>query len=229
MKNKILVLILLAAGIILFFAFDLDRFLTLNYLKSSRNEFQAFYDLHPFSSIFGFFLIYVAIVGLNLPGAAVLGLAGGALFGFTTGVIIISFASSLGATIACFFSRYLFRDYVQQKFGDKLEKVNKGIQEEGAFYLFTMRLIPAIPFVVINLVMGLTPIKLRTFYLVSQVGMLPGTMVFVNAGKELGKITSVSDIVQPSLIISFIVLGLFPLFVRKAVSFVKARNINKIT
>ncbi|WP_291327701.1 TVP38/TMEM64 family protein [Desulfovibrio sp. UCD-KL4C] len=227
MKNKILILILLASGIIIFFAFDLDRFLTLNYLKNSRQDFHAFYDLHPFSSIFAFFLIYVAIVGLNLPGAAILGLAGGALFGFTLGVITISFASSLGATLACFFSRYLFRDYVQRKFGDKLEKVNNGIKSEGSFYLFTMRLIPAIPFVVINLVMGLTPMRLRTFYWVSQVGMLPGTIVFVNAGKEIGKITSVSDIVQPSVIISFMVLGIFPFFIRKAVSFVKARNTNK--
>ncbi|SDL17642.1 Uncharacterized membrane protein YdjX, TVP38/TMEM64 family, SNARE-associated domain [Maridesulfovibrio ferrireducens] len=229
MKNKILIFILLLAGVFLFFALDFDRFLTLDYLKSSRQEFQVFYELHPFGSIFSFFVIYVVIVGLNLPGAAVLGLAGGALFGFTVGVVTISFASSIGATIACFFSRYLFRDYVQRRFGDKLEKVNNGIKNEGAFYLFTMRLIPAIPFVVINLVMGLTPMRLRTFYWVSQIGMLPGTMVFVNAGKELGQISSVSGILQPSLIISFIILGLFPLFVRKAVSFVKERNINKIT
>ncbi|MBI9111329.1 TVP38/TMEM64 family protein [Maridesulfovibrio ferrireducens] len=229
MKNKILIFILLLAGVFLFFAFDFDRFLTLDYLKSSRQEFQSFYELYPFGSIFSFFVIYVVIVGLNLPGAAVLGLAGGALFGFTVGVVTISFASSIGATIACFFSRYLFRDYVQRRFGDKLEKVNNGIKNEGAFYLFTMRLIPAIPFVVINLVMGLTPMRLRTFYWVSQIGMLPGTMVFVNAGKELGKISSVSGILQPSLIISFIILGLFPLFVRKAVSFAKERSINKIT
>lgn len=123
-----------------------------------------------------------------------------------------------------FFSRYLFRDYVQRKFGDRLEKVNRGIQEEGAFYLFTMRLIPAIPFVVINLLMGLTPMKLRTFYWVSQVGMLPGTMVYVNAGKELGKIDSLAGIVQPGLILSFAILGVFPLAVKKVVAFVKARR-----
>lgn len=222
MKKKILILIFLAAILAAFFLFDLDKFLTLDYIKNSQQEFQGFYDHNPFLTVFSFFMIYVVVVGVNLPGAAVLGLAGGALFGFTVGVVTISFASTIGATLACFFSRNLFRDYVQRKFGDRLEKVNKGIEEEGAFYLFTMRLIPAIPFVVINLVMGLTPMKLRTFYWVSQVGMLPGTMVYVNAGKELGKIDSLSGIVQPSLIISFAVLGLFPLVVRKAVAFVKA-------
>ena len=224
MKNKILIFVLLVVGIVAFFAFDLGRFLTLDYLKSSRLEFQSFYDLHPVQTIAGYFLVYVAIVGLNLPGAAVLGIAGGALFGFTVAVITISFASSIGATIACFFSRYLFRDYVQRKFGDKLEKVNEGIKNEGAFYLFTMRLIPAIPFVVINLVMGLIPIKLWTFYWVSQVGMLAGTMVFVNAGKELGQITSLAGIIQPSVLIAFVILGLFPLVVKKVVSAVKKRK-----
>ncbi len=224
MKNKILILILLAVVVTLFFAFDLDRFLTLEYLKSSREEFQLFYDRNPFLTIFSFFLIYVVVVGANLPGATVLGLAGGALFGFTVGVIIISFASTIGATLACFFSRYLFRDYVQRRFGDRLEKVNRGVAREGAFYLFTMRLIPAIPFVIINLIMGLTSMRLSTFYWVSQIGMLPGTMVYVNAGKELGQIDSLAGIVQPSLIISFAALGLFPLVVRKVVSFVKARR-----
>ncbi|OEU69665.1 MAG: dihydrolipoamide dehydrogenase [Desulfovibrio sp. S3730MH75] len=224
MKNKILIFVLLVVGIVAFFAFDLGRFLTLDYLKSSRLEFQSFYDLYPVQAIAGYFLVYVTIVGLNLPGAAVLGIAGGALFGFTVAVITISFASSIGATIACFFSRYLFRDYVQRKFGDKLEKVNEGIKNEGAFYLFTMRLIPAIPFVVINLVMGLIPIKLWTFYWVSQVGMLAGTMVFVNAGKELGQITSLAGIIQPSVLIAFVILGLFPLVVKKVVSAVKKRK-----
>ncbi len=224
MKKKILILTVLAVCVVVFFAFDLDRFLTLEYVKNSRQEFQVFYDNNPLLTVFSFFIIYVVVVGVNLPGATVLGLAGGALFGFTVGVVTISFASTIGATLACFFSRNLFRDYVQNKFGDKLERVNKGIEEEGAFYLFTMRLIPVIPFVVINLIMGLTPMKLRTFYWVSQVGMLPGTMVYVNAGKELGRIDSLSGIVQPSLIISFAALGLFPLIVRKALAFVKARR-----
>lgn len=224
MKNKILIFTLLAAVVVLFFVFDLDRFLTLDYLKNSRDEFQIFYDQNPFLTVFSFFLLYIIVVGANLPGATVMGLAGGALFGFTVGVVTISFASSIGATLACFFSRYLFRDYVQRKFGERLERVNKGIAEEGAFYLFTMRLIPAFPFVVINLIMGLTPMRLSTFYWVSQLGMLPGTMVYVNAGKELGQIDSLAGIVQPSLILSFAVLGIFPLVVRKIVSFVKSRR-----
>ncbi|ACS80101.1 TVP38/TMEM64 family protein [Maridesulfovibrio salexigens] len=224
MKNKILIITFIAVVVALFFAFDLDRFLTLEYIKNSRQEFQVFYDQNPFLTVFSFFLVYVLVVGVNLPGATVLGLAGGALFGFTVGVLTISFASTIGATLACFFSRHLFRDYVQRKFGDRLEKVNRGIEEEGAFYLFTMRLIPAIPFVVINLLMGLTTIRLRTFYWVSQLGMLPGTMVYVNAGKELGKIDSLSGIVQPGLLISFALLGIFPLVVKKIVGLVKVRR-----
>lgn len=224
MKNKILIFTIVVLAAVLFFVFDLDKFLTLEYLKSSRAEFHVFYDQKPFLTIFSFFFAYILIVGLNLPGAAALGLAGGAMFGFTVGVLTISFASSIGATLACFFSRYLFRDYVQRKFGDRLEKVNQGIEKEGAFYLFSMRLIPAVPFVVINLVMGLTPIRLRTFYWVSQIGMLPGTMVYVNAGKELGQIDSLSGIVQPGVLISFALLGIFPLVVKKVLGRVKQRR-----
>ncbi|WP_319781104.1 TVP38/TMEM64 family protein [Maridesulfovibrio sp.] len=224
MKKKILIVIFIVVVAVIFFAFDLDRFLTLEYLKNSRQEFQFFYDRNPFLTVFSFFLVYVLVVGVNLPGATVLGLAGGALFGFTVGVLVISFASTIGATLACVFSRYLFRDYVQRRFGDRLEKVNLGIKEEGALYLFTMRLIPAIPFVIINLIMGLTPMRLGTFYWVSQLGMLPGTMVYVNAGKELGQIDSLSGIMQPGLLFSFVLLGLFPLVVKKAVGLVKARR-----
>lgn len=224
MKNKILIFVFIALAAVLFFVFDLDKFLTLEYLKNYRQEFQFFYDQNPLLTISFFFLTYILVVGLNLPGAAVLGLAGGAMFGFTVGVVIISFASSIGATLACFFSRYLFKDYVQRKFGDRLDKVNRGFEEEGAFYLFSMRLIPAIPFVVINLIMGLTPMRLRTFYWVSQVGMLPGTMVYVNAGKELGQIDSLSGIVQPNVLISFVLLGIFPLLVKKVVGLVKNRR-----
>lgn len=224
MKNKILIFVFIALAAVLFFVFDLDKFLTLEYLKNYRQEFQFFYDQNPLLTISFFFLTYILVVGLNLPGAAVLGLAGGAMFGFTVGVVIISFASSIGATLACFFSRYLFKDYVQRKFGDRLDKVNRGFEEEGAFYLFSMRLIPAIPFVVINLIMGLIPMRLRTFYWVSQVGMLPGTMVYVNAGKELGQIDSLSGIVQPNVLISFVLLGIFPLLVKKVVGLVKNRR-----
>ena len=151
-------------------------------------------------------------------------LAGGAMFGFWIGVIVVSFASTIGATLGCFVARFLLRDWVQNNFGEKLSAINKGVEKEGAFYLFSLRLVPIFPFFVINLVMGLTSIKLLTFYWVSQIGMLPGTMVYVNAGKELGKIESLSGILSPGLIISFVVLGLFPITVKKLLYFYKKRT-----
>jgi uncharacterized membrane protein YdjX (TVP38/TMEM64 family) len=170
------------------------------------------------------FLVYVAVTALSLPGAAVLTLAGGGLFGFLVGLVVVSFASSIGATLACLVSRFLLREWVQNKFGDKLHSINKGIEEEGAFYLFSLRLVPIFPFFVINLVMGLTSMRLVTFYWVSQLGMLAGTMVYVNAGKELAKIESLSGILSPGLIISFVILGLFPLTVKKLLAWYKARR-----
>ena len=151
-------------------------------------------------------------------------LAGGAMFGFWVGVIVVSFASTIGATLACFVARFLLRDWVQNKFGEKLSAINKGIENEGAFYLFSLRLVPIFPFFVINLAMGLTSLKLLTFYWVSQIGMFPGTIVFVNAGKELGKIESLSGILSPGLIISFIILGLFPITVKKLLSYYKKKT-----
>jgi uncharacterized membrane protein YdjX (TVP38/TMEM64 family) len=151
-------------------------------------------------------------------------LAGGALFGLLRGALMVSFASTIGATIAGFVSRFLLRDWVQGKFGDRLKTVNDGIEREGPFYLFTLRLIPVFPFWLINLVMGLTRIPLRTFYWVSQVGMLPGTIVYVNAGKELGKLDSLSGILSPGLIISFVLLGLFPLITKKLMTWYKSHK-----
>jgi uncharacterized membrane protein YdjX (TVP38/TMEM64 family) len=169
-------------------------------------------------------VIYIVVTALSLPGAAVMTLAGGGLFGFWVGLVVVSFASSIGATLACFVSRFLLREWVQNKFGDKLHSINKGIEEEGAFYLFSLRLVPIFPFFVINLVMGLTGMRLVTFYWVSQLGMLAGTMVYVNAGKELAKIESLSGILSPGLIISFVILGLFPLTVKKLLAWYKARR-----
>jgi uncharacterized membrane protein YdjX (TVP38/TMEM64 family) len=151
-------------------------------------------------------------------------LAGGGLFGFWTGLVVISFASSIGATLACLVARYLLGNAVQRKFGDKLDKLNEGIEREGSFYLFTMRLIPYIPFVAINLMMGLTKMPLRTFYIVSQIGMLPGTMVYVNAGKELAKIDSLSGILSPTLLVSFALLGIFPIVIKKIIQSYRART-----
>ena len=168
--------------------------------------------------------IYILITALSLPGAAVMTLAGGALLGFWLGTLAASLASTIGATLACFVSRYVLRDWVQGKFGDKLAAINRGIEKEGKFYLFTLRLIPIFPFFVINLVMGLTTISLVTFYWVSQLGMLPGTMVYVNAGKELARIDSLSGILSPGLIFSFVLLGLFPLVVKKLMGWYKSKG-----
>ena len=167
-------------------------------------------------------LIYITATALSLPGAAILTLAGGALFGLVTGTIVISFASTIGATLACIVSRYLLRDWVQSKFGDKLEKINEGMDKEGGFYLFTLRLVPIFPFFIINLVMGVTKIPLKTYYWVLQLGMLPATIVYVNAGKELGQIESLSGILSPGLLISFVLLGVFPITAKKILT--KIRN-----
>lgn len=226
-KDLIKKLAMVVAGAVLvtiFFAFDLQQYLTLDYLKESQARFAGLYDENPGLVIGGYMGIYILVTALSLPGAAILTLAGGALFGLATGLIIVSFASSIGATLACFVARFVLRDWVQDKFGDKLSTINEGIDKEGAFYLFTLRLIPVFPFFIINLVMGLTKMSLFTFYWVSQLGMLAGTAVFVNAGKELAKIDSLAGILSPGLIGSFVILGLFPLLVKKLVSFIRRRK-----
>ncbi len=209
----LLVAFLLAA--FTFRALDLGHYLTLSYLKESREHFQLLYASNRFLVLAGYVLLYIVVTALSLPGAAVMTLAGGALFGFWTGSIAVSFASTIGATLACAVARFLLRDWVQSRFADKLDKINRGIEAEGAFYLFTLRLIPVFPFFIINLAMGLTRIRLSTYYLVSQLGMLPATMVYVNAGRELGQIDSPADILSPGLLISFSLLGLFPLAAKK--------------
>ncbi len=211
--------------IVAFFAFDLGRYFSLEYLKAQQANIMAYYEAHRWRTVFIYFLIYVAVTGLSLPGAAVMTLVGGALFGLLWGTIIVSFASSLGATLAFLVARFLLRDWVQERFGDRLQAVNDGIKRDGAFYLFTLRLVVAIPFFVINLVMALTPIRTATFYIVSQAGMLAGTIVYVNAGTQLGKIEALGDILSPGLIISFALVGLFPLIAKKVVGFMKAQKV----
>jgi uncharacterized membrane protein YdjX (TVP38/TMEM64 family) len=223
-NKKGLVVLLVVALVVSFFVFDLGQYLTLEYMKAQRQSFLDFYAVNTATTLAAYFGVYVAVTALSLPGAAVMSLAGGAVFGFSTGLFIISFASSIGATLAFLISRFVLRDYVQNKFGDKLKVINEGMEREGDFYLFTMRLIPYIPFFVINLVMGLMPMKAWRFYLVSQIGMLPGTIVFVNAGSQLGSVESFADILSPGLIISFILLGMFPLLAKKIVSFIKGRR-----
>ena len=210
--------------IILFKVLGLGQYLTLDYLKSSQEKFAVLYSNNQVAVIAVYMLIYIAVTALSLPGAAVMTLAGGAMFGFWVGFVVVSFASTIGATLACFVARFLLRDWVQNKFGDKLTAINDGIAREGAFYLFSLRLVPIFPFFVINLLLGLTNMKLLTFYWVSQVGMLPGTMVFVNGGKELAKIDSLAGILSPGLIISFVILGLFPITVKKLLAWYKKRQ-----
>ncbi|MEJ5377557.1 MAG: TVP38/TMEM64 family protein [bacterium] len=210
-------------GLVFFRLLNLGDYLSLDYIRASEERFRILYEENRILVIAAYMFVYVISTSLSLPGATVLTLAGGALFGFWAGVLIVSFASTLGATLACIVSRFLLRDWVQGKFGDRLRAVNEGLAREGAFYLFTMRLIALFPFWVINMVMGVTKIPLWTFYWVSQVGMLPGTALYVNAGKELAKIDSVSGILSPSLIISFAILGLFPLGVKKLISIYRAR------
>ena len=224
MKRLILIGVI-AAAIVAFFALDLGRFLTLDALKSSQASFAAWYDAAPLVVIGAYFLVYVAVTALSLPGAAVMTLAGGALFGLGIGTLVVSFASSLGATLAFLVSRFLLRDWVQRRFGDRLAAVNAGMAKDGAFYLFTLRLVPLFPFFVINLVMGLTPIKVRTFYWVSQVGMLAGTLVYVNAGTQLARLDSLAGILSPALIGSFALLGVFPLLAKKLVGAIQARKV----
>ncbi len=211
-------------AVVLFKTFNLGQYLTLDYIKASQEKFATLYENHQATVIGAYMLIYILVTALSLPGAAVLTLAGGGLFGFWVGFIVVSFASTIGGTLACFVSRFLLREWVQARFGDKLSTINDGIEKEGPFYLFSLRLVPIFPFFIINLLMGLTKMPLFTYYWVSQLGMLPGTMVYVNAGKELAKIDSLGGILSPGLLVSFVILGLFPLTVKKVLNLYKKRH-----
>lgn len=222
--KKILIIIAVAALVVVFFAFDLQHYLTLAELKARQTEFQQFYAANRLLTLGLYFVLYVLVTALSLPGAAVMTLAGGALFGFLPALVVVSFASTIGATLAFLVSRFLLRDWVQNRFRDRLAAINRGVEKEGAIYLFTLRLVPIFPFFVINLVMGLTPMRTLTFYWVSQVGMLAGTAVYINAGTQLGQIESLSGILSPGLLLSFVLLGIFPLLARKGVDFMKKRT-----
>ena len=224
MKKFVLLLVVLVV-IALFFAFDLGRYMTLDALRESQGRLAEFRAQSPWLLAGGYFLVYLLIAALSLPGAAVATLAGGAIFGLVEGTILASFASSIGATLAFMTSRFLLRDSVQKRFGDNLKAINDGMAKDGAFYLFTLRLVPLFPFFVINLLMGLTPIRTRTFYWVSQVGMLAGTIVYVNAGTQLANIKSASGILSPGLIVSFVLLGIFPLLAKAASSWIAQRRV----
>lgn len=218
-NSRIQLLLIIAVAIGCFFIFDLQHFFTLEALKSQQQTISAYCHKHPFFSTILYAFIYIAITGLSLPGATILTLAGGAIFGLLWGTLIVSFASTTGATLAFLAARHLFRDAVHNKFKDRLETIDAGIARDGAYYLFTLRLIPLFPFFVINLVMGLTMLKTLTFFWVSQVGMLAGTLVYVNAGTQLAKIESLSGILSPALVGSFALLGIFPLIAKKFVEY----------
>jgi pyruvate/2-oxoglutarate dehydrogenase complex dihydrolipoamide dehydrogenase (E3) component/uncharacterized membrane protein YdjX (TVP38/TMEM64 family) len=224
-KSKIILFVAIVALIAAFFIFDLGRFFNLDYIKSQQAVIATQYADNPLATAGIFVAVYVAVTALSLPGATIMTLMAGAIFGLGVGLVLVSFASTIGATLAFLVARFLLRDFFQAKFGDKLKAINDGVAKEGAFYLFTLRLVPAFPFFMINVVMGLTTMRAWTFFWVSQVGMLLGTIVYVNAGTELAKITSLKGILSPSLIGAFILLGVFPIIAKKIIDGVKSRKV----
>ena len=227
-KNKQIKILLLIAiftiVVALFFVFDFQQYLNLEYLKSSKELFISYYEKNPFLVLVSYFLVYVSMAVFSLPGAVWMTLGGGAFFGLLTGTVVVSFASTIGATLAMLISRFLLRDWVQGRFAQQMRVINSGIKKNGGLYLFTLRLLPVVPFFVINMGMGLTPLRTLTFYWVSQLGMLPGTLIYINAGSELAKIESLGDILSPTLIGSFVLLGIFPLAVKKIITVFEARR-----
>jgi pyruvate/2-oxoglutarate dehydrogenase complex dihydrolipoamide dehydrogenase (E3) component/uncharacterized membrane protein YdjX (TVP38/TMEM64 family) len=222
--KKIILLGLLALIVVLFFQYDLQQYLTLDYIKTQQHALDQYYAENRALTMAGFFLTYVVITGVSLPGAAVMTLAAGAVFGLFTGLVLVSFASTIGASVAFLVSRYLFRDMVESRFGASLKSINDGIDKDGPFYLFALRLVPAFPFFVINLVMGLTGLRLWTFFWVSQLGMLAGTAVYVNAGTQLGQIESANEIFSTEILLSFLLLAILPFIGRKLVTLLSARK-----
>ncbi|MCR4302599.1 MAG: FAD-dependent oxidoreductase [Gallionella sp.] len=223
--KRVLLAMLILTLVASYFAFDLERFFTLESLKQSQSDFAALKEQSTWLVAAAGFALYVIAVALSLPGALVMTLAMGALFGLVMGTLLVSFASSIGATLAFLASRFVLRDTVQQRFGDKLKAINEGIARDGALYLFTLRMVPIFPFFLINLLMGLTPMRTRTFYWVSQAGMLAGTLVFVNAGTQLAKLQSLSGILSPALLFSFALLGVFPMIAKKITSWLQRRRV----
>ena len=224
-KSKFAIVLVLAAAIGSYFVFDLGQYLTLEFIQSQLDAIQQFRDENFALTILIYFSAYVTIAALSIPGAAIVTLLGGAIFGLLWGTLIVSFASSIGATLAFLVARLLLREWVQSKFGSHLAPINRGIEKDGSFYLFSIRMVPLFPFFMVNLLMGLTPIKTWSFYIVSQVGMLVGTAVYVNAGSELAQITSLSGLVSAPVIFSFVLLGLFPLIAKMLLRIVQRRKV----
>lgn len=225
-KNKLALIVLFIIVIGLFFILDIGQYLDLAYIKEKQEVINNYYALNPVRTGLIFFISYILITGVSLPGAGIMTLIGGAIFGVVWGTILVSFGSVFGATMAFLIVRYLFHDFVQARFSKQLEPINRGIKNDGGFYLFSIRLIPVFPFFIVNALMALTPIKTLNFALVSQVGMIPLTIVFVNAGTQLAKIQSPSDVLSPELIFSFILIGVFPLAAKKIMAYVKRKRQN---
>lgn len=221
---KILLLIFIIGVIASFFAFDLQQYASLAYLKEQKDIIVTYYNSHRFLVVFLFSLAYILVTAFSLPFATILTLLAGALFGLFIGIVIVSFASSLGATAAFLMSRFLFKNAVQEKYGKYLTKINAGFAREGSFYLFALRLTPAIPFFLVNILMALLPIKAWTFYWVSQLGMLIGTALYVYAGTELSKISNIKDIASPQLLIALTFLGFFPVIAKRIINIIRVRR-----
>lgn len=206
-----------------FFYFDISQYLTLEVLKHNHLLLKSYVEEHPYLSIIIYVASYIVFTGINLPGAVFFTLAGGALFGIILGTVLVSFAASVGSTFAFLIARYLLKDRLQRSIGHRLEAINRGVENEGAYYLFTLRLVPLFPFFLINIAMALTPIKAWTFYWVSQIGMLAGTVVYVNAGTQLASLQNVSDILSFRIVASFALLGVFPLLAKKLTELVSQK------
>jgi pyruvate/2-oxoglutarate dehydrogenase complex dihydrolipoamide dehydrogenase (E3) component/uncharacterized membrane protein YdjX (TVP38/TMEM64 family) len=224
-KGRVALLVLIALVVAGFFAFDLGQYLTLDYIKSQQAQLDGLVASQPLVIAAAYFLIYVLVTAVSLPGAAIMTLAAGAMFGLWWGLLLVSFASTIGATLAMLVARFFLRDQVSRRFERQINGINKGVEREGAFYLFTLRLVPLFPFFAINLIMGLTKISVPVYFLVSQVGMLAGTLVFVNAGTQLAQVESLAGIISPELLLSFALLGVFPLLGKKLVDIVRARRV----
>lgn len=222
--KKLILLSLLFIAITLFLASGLWDYFTLEYFKSQQAGFENYFTTHPFTTGIVYAAVYILLTSLSLPVAGIMTVASGAIFGFVRGLILVSIASSLGATFAFLISRYLFRDAVQRRFGDQLDPVNEGIKNDGAFYLFMLRMVPVFPYFVLNAVMALTPIRTRTFFPVTLAGMLPVSAILVNAGLQISRIDNMHDILSVRIIASLALIGIFPLLVKKAFAIIRKRK-----
>jgi uncharacterized membrane protein YdjX (TVP38/TMEM64 family) len=227
--KRVAIAVAIAIAIAVFFGLGLGHYLSLENLQASRAHVVEEVQRNPVAASAAFFGLYVVVTGLSLPGAAVMTLAAGAIFGVVWGVILVSFASALGATIAFLIARSLLGDWVQKRFGQYLEPINRGFEAEGSFYLFTLRMVPLFPFFVINLLMGLTRIGVAQFYLVSQIGMLAGTVLYVFAGTQLAEIHKLGDVLSPGLIVALTLLGAFPLIAKRAIGWLSARRTGSVS